>query len=301
MTQRRRHTGTGWPDGPLPGDRRPTDSASSTDSASRAVGDGSVVAGPGAPAAAGRDRGLADAQAAPVRASARRMVTSAGLGIVVLLGLLGFALIVQVKNNSVDPTLAAARQEDLVRILSDLEAREERLRQDIAELEESQRQLTSGAQGRQAALAEATRRADELGILAGRLPATGPGLLVRFAAGGQPISAAVLLDAVQELRGAGAEAMQVRGGDGSAVRIVAGTYFLDADGGVEVSGVRLAGPFEVTVIGEPTTMRTALNIPGGVVASVSGGGGTVIVEERDMVEVTALSDPKVLRYARPVS
>jgi uncharacterized protein YlxW (UPF0749 family) len=221
--------------------------------------------------------------------------------IAVLLALLGFTLVVQLKTTSTDPTLAATRQEDLVRILSDLESQQTRLRQDIAGLEDSQRQLTSGAAGRQAALDAATRRANELGILAGRLPATGPGLSIRFAAAAKPIRAATILDAVQELRGAGAEAMEIAGRDGSVVRIIASTYFLDAPGGLTVDGRRLTGPYTVTVVGDPSTMRTALNIPGGVVASVNGDGGNVIVQERSAVDVKALSAPIALKYARPVS
>ncbi|GAB2944840.1 hypothetical protein GCM10027280_37050 [Micromonospora polyrhachis] len=221
--------------------------------------------------------------------------------IVVLLVLLGFALVVQLRSTSTDPTLAAARQEDLVRILSDLESQEERLRQDIAALEESQRQLASGAQGRQAALEEATRRANELGILAGTLPARGPGLEIRFVAGAKPIRASALLDAVQELRGAGAEAMQIAGADGTPVRIVADTFFLDAENGISVRGRPMSGPYTITVIGDPTTMRTALNIPGGVVASVNGDGGNVIVQEREVADVSALSVPSDLKHARPVS
>jgi uncharacterized protein YlxW (UPF0749 family) len=217
------------------------------------------------------------------------------------LALLGFTFVVQVKSTSTDSSLAALRQEDLVRILSDLEAQEERLRLEIAALEESERQLTSGAEGRQAALEEATRRADELGILAGTLPASGPGLTVRFAPVAKPIRASTLLDAVQELRGAGAEAMQIAGSDGAAVRVVASTYFLDADGGVLVDGRRLAAPYTISVIGDPTTMRTALNIPGGVVASVGGDGGNVTIQEREVVDVSALSAPGELRHARPVS
>jgi uncharacterized protein YlxW (UPF0749 family) len=234
-------------------------------------------------------------------ASVGRKLTSATVMVAVLVALLGFTLVVQLKNNSADPTLGAARQEDLVRILSDLEAREERLRQDISTLEDSQRQLNSGAQGRQAVLQEATRRADELGILAGILPARGPGLTIGFASSTQPIRATAILDAVQELRGAGAEAMQIGGGDGATARIVASTFFLDAEGGVNVGGRRLTGPYTITVIGDPKTMRTALNIPGGVVASVSGDGGNVTVQEHEVVDVTALSKPKDLQHARPVS
>jgi uncharacterized protein YlxW (UPF0749 family) len=232
-----------------------------------------------------------------------RRFSSAAVMIGVLLGLLGFTLAVQLKTTSTDSALAAARQEDLVRILYDLEAREIRLRQDITALEESQRQLRSGEQGRQAALEEATRRADELGILAGTLPARGPGLAVRFQAGTvKPISAMRVLDAVQELRGAGAEAMQISGGDGATVRIVASTYFVDGENGsLVVEGRRLTGPYTITVVGDPATMRTALNIPGGVVASVAGDGGNVTLEDREVAEVSALHVPRTLEHARPVS
>jgi uncharacterized protein YlxW (UPF0749 family) len=227
--------------------------------------------------------------------------SGAGAMIGVLLALLGFTLAVQLKTSSADPTLAATRQEDLVRILSDLESQEERLRQDVTGLEDSQRQLTSGSQARQAALDEATRRADELGILAGTLPARGTGLTVTFSASSSQVRASTILDAVQELRGAGAEAMQISDRDDAAVRVIASTYFLDDDNAIAVSGRRMVGPYTITVIGDPTTMRTALNIPGGVVASVNQDGGNVIVQERDVVDVKALSAPTNLKHARPVS
>ncbi|QOC91834.1 DUF881 domain-containing protein [Micromonospora craniellae] len=249
-----------------------------------------------------RDESAAGAGSAGAGGSLGRL-SSAAVMIGVLLVLLGFTLAVQLKTTSTDSSLAAARQEDLVRILYDLEAREMRLRQDITTLEESQRQLRSGEQGRQAALEEATRRADELGILAGTLPARGPGLAVRFQAGpSKAISASGVLDAVQELRGAGAEAMQISGGDRASVRIVASTFFLDGENGsLIVDGRRLTGPFTITVIGDPSTMRTALNIPGGVVASVARDGGNVIVEDREAAEVSALHVPSTLEHARPVS
>jgi uncharacterized protein YlxW (UPF0749 family) len=231
----------------------------------------------------------------------KHTVSSAGMVIGLLLALLGFTMVVQLKSNATDPTLASARQEDLVRILSDLTAQEQRLRQDISNLQDTQRQLSSGVQGREAALEEARKRADALGILAGTLPAQGTGLTVRFAAGAKPIAAASILDAVQELRGAGAEAMQVSGAAGGDVRVIASTYFIDRDGGIEADGRRLTGPYTISVIGDPTTMRTALNIPGGVVEEVAGGGGNVTVQEPGVVDVTALHAPTSLQHARPGS
>jgi uncharacterized protein YlxW (UPF0749 family) len=241
-----------------------------------------------------------DTGAVQVPGRARR-ISAAGAVIGLLLGLLGFALVVQLRSNASDPGLATARPEDLVRILSDLDARQERLRQEISQLEDSQRQLVSGAQGREAALQEARRRADELGILAGTLPAQGPGLEVRFAPGGDGIPSSTVLDAVEELRGAGGEAMQITGEGSPAVRVVASTYFSDARDGLVVDGAHLAAPYTLLVIGDPQTMQTALNIPGGVVDTVRQRGGNVIVQESEAVRVTALHQVGTPKFAHPVS
>jgi uncharacterized protein YlxW (UPF0749 family) len=234
-------------------------------------------------------------------AARARRFSAAGAVIGLLLGLLGFALVVQLKAKSADAELSAARPEDLVRILSDLEAREQRLRQEIDNLQDTQRRLASGAQGSQAALDEARRRADELGILAGTLPAVGTGLEIVFSPHGRPIKAQAILDAVEELRGAGAEAMQITGTGGTAVRVVASTAFVDDGDGLLTGGQHLAAPYTMMVIGDPQTMRTALNIPGGVVESVAKDGGTVTMREPGQVRVTALHQQGTLRYAEPVS
>lgn len=236
----------------------------------------------------------------PDDGGARRRA-SAGVLIGLLVGLLGFGLAVQLQSSQSDPALASARQEDLVRILDDLDSRKERLRDEIASLESRKRQLNSGAKGKAAALDEARRRADELGILAGTLAAEGPGLKIRFKPGSKPLRADKLLNAVEELRGAGAEAMQITDADGRSVRIVAATYFLDDSGNLEVDGESLSAPYTLTVIGDPRTMRTALEIPGGVVSDVSKDGGTVTMDERQKVTVSALRRAQPPQYARPTS
>jgi uncharacterized protein YlxW (UPF0749 family) len=232
---------------------------------------------------------------------ARRRISAAGAVIGLLVGLLAFGLVVQIKSNTTgDTALANARQDDLVSILSDLNARELRLRSDVTTLQGTLSQLGAGAQGRDAALAEARRRADELGILAGTLAATGPGLVIGFERGAQPVHASTVLGAIEELRGAGAEAMQISGTTGGPVRIVASTSFIDvAKGGISVDGTVLSGSFTVTVIGPAQTMRTALTIPGGVSDAVARDGGTVTVDEPASVTVDALHPPADLRYAKP--
>ncbi|WP_344139178.1 DUF881 domain-containing protein [Luedemannella flava] len=246
----------------------------------------------------------AAAEVAPEKpdAGGGRRLSAAGAVIGLLVGLLGFALVVQLRSNTGDTQLQNTRPEDLVRILSDLNAREERLRSEIGNLQLTRSQLASGAQGREAALAEARRRADELGILAGTLPAVGEGLKIQLVPGrDDPIKAATVLDAVEELRGAGAEAMQIAGNNGTTVRIVASTYFVDSSAGLTVDGKGLTAPYAITVIGPAQTMNTALTIPGGVADAVARDGGNVIVDNSGEVHVDALHPASPLRWANPVS
>jgi uncharacterized protein YlxW (UPF0749 family) len=246
-----------------------------------------------------REDGESETQTAGrAQASARNAV--AGATIALLLGLLAFALVVQVQSNVGDTQLENARQDDLVRILSDLNAREQRLRTDITTLQATLAQLGAGAQGRDAALAEARRRADDLGILAGTLAAQGEGLVLRMVPKDAAIRASTVLEAVEELRGAGAEAMQIAGQSGPAVRVVASTYFGDGPGGLIVDGAVIPAPYTLTVIGPAATMKTALMIPGGVADSVAREGGTLLVDEATQVVVDALHPAESLEHAKPV-
>ena len=212
----------------------------------------------------------------------------------VLLGLLGFALAVQVRTTQ-QAGLNALRESDLVRILDDTSERSARLRAEASELEETRRSLTEGT-GSAAALEEARRRAETLGILAGTLPATGPGIVLTVPDPQGGVQSDVILDAVQELRDAGAEAMQI-----GPVRVVASTYFADdPDGtGVLVDGVPLEPPYRLVAIGDQRTLASALEIPGGVSETLRRLGSEPVVNERARVDVTALRPAATPQYARP--
>lgn len=212
----------------------------------------------------------------------------------VLLALLGFGGAVQVRLIDSDDRLAAARQSDLVGILDNLAERGERLRSEVSELRATRDELTGGTDQRRTALEEAEQRLDTLGILAGTLPAQGPGVEVTITDPRGEVDAAVLLDAVQELRDAGAEAMQV-----GTVRVTARTYFVDRGGTIEADGTPLAAPYRLRAVGDPRTMATALGIPGGVVETVEERGATATVTQREQVTVSALRPVSTPEYARP--
>ena len=216
--------------------------------------------------------------------------------VAVLCALLGFALVTQVHANTTDSFLRTARTADLVRLLDDLGQRQQRLDTERAQLLDTRDRLASGSNAGAAALREAQARARALGVLAGTVTDTGPGVSVQVADPQQRVTAAVLLDTVEELRDAGAEAIQI-----GAVRVVALTAFVDVPGthDIQVDGSVLARPYELRAVGDANTMAAALAIPGGVVDTVSQAGGVATVTRRSAVGIDALRAAPTPRYARP--
>ena len=235
------------------------------------------------------------------------------IAVAVLLGLLGFAAAVQVRSTDADAgVLASARQEDLVAILDDLSSRSARLRQELSTLTATRDRLTSGRDTDAAALTEARRRSQVLGILAGTVAARGPGITLTITDPGGKVGPEVLLDALEELRDAGAEAVQIEGSadldagpggaaSGDVVRVVAGTAFVDGGdrGGVEVDGTLLRAPYRFSVIGDTATLAAALGIPGGALDNIEQRGGGAAVTRSEDIRVATLRPLAKPRYARP--
>ncbi len=212
----------------------------------------------------------------------------------VLCALLGFALVVQVSQTQEDQ-LSSLRQSDLVRLLDDVTQRSGELEDQVSSLEATRDELQSGSGRERAALELAEQQAETLGILSGRLPAEGPGVQIEVVEGAEPLKAFGLFNVLEELRNAGAEAMEVNG-----VRLVASSYFEDTSDGVVVDGQVISSPYRWTAIGDPSTLETALEIPGGAMASLRADGARTTVTQQDQAEVTATVEPRAPRYATPV-
>jgi len=216
--------------------------------------------------------------------------------VAVLCALLGFALVVTVHVERAPHSLDRASNEDLVRILADLNQRADRLRTQVAQLQSEDAALAGSGDRSAAAIQDAQRRADTLGVLAGTKAATGPGITLTIDDPQHTVPADALLDAVEELRDAGAEAMQING-----ARVVASTYLRDDPHGVSVDGVVQHAPYTFTVLGDSHTLADALTIPGGVLDTLTqykGAKGRV-AESADLT-VDALKTPAAPRYAQPV-
>jgi uncharacterized protein YlxW (UPF0749 family) len=221
-------------------------------------------------------------------------VTRAQLIVAVLLFGLGFGLAVQVASNSdSDSALRGARQEDLVRILDELDDRTQRLEDEKEGLEKQRDELENSSDQAEEARKQTIEKERQLGILAGTVAAQGPGITMTIDDTKGTVEADMLLDAIQELRAAGAEAIQVND-----VRVVAGTYLTDSGKSVSVDGNKINAPFRFKVIGKPQDLEPALNIPGGVVQTLEKEQATATVERSDKIVVDALRVAKRPDYAR---
>ncbi|MGL4177202.1 MAG: DUF881 domain-containing protein [Dermatophilaceae bacterium] len=231
---------------------------------------------------------------ARLRRAGSPRLTRANLLAMLLAGTLGFAIIAQVRQTSLEG-LEGLREDELVRIFADVDQDGDRLTAEISDLEASLERLRSQSTNEEEAQRTAQQRVDALGILAGTSAATGPGMVITIRDPDRKVGQTVLLDAVQELRAAGAEAIQI-----GTVRVVASTWFADADGAVSVSGTTLRPPYVIRAIGDGNTLAGAMRIPGGVDATVRRAGGEAEIDIRDEVEIDALLAPDPPQYARPV-
>ncbi|MCL7376518.1 DUF881 domain-containing protein [Streptomyces sp. 35G-GA-8] len=223
-------------------------------------------------------------------------VTRAQLIVAVLLFVLGLGLAIQVTSNNDDSALRGARQEDLVRILDELDNRTQRLEDEKQRLDAQRTELETSSDQAEEARKQTREKEQQLGILAGTVAAQGPGITLTISDPSGTVEPDMLLDAIQELRAAGAEATQVND-----VRVVADTYFSGTGGDVQVDGKAVTAPYDFKVIGKPQDLEPALNIPGGVVQTLEKEQATATVTRAEKIIVDALRPAKRPDYARSSS
>jgi uncharacterized protein YlxW (UPF0749 family) len=215
--------------------------------------------------------------------------------VAVLLALVGFAAVTQVRTNQVDDTYAGLREQDLIDILNGLAGTTQRSQSEIQRLEATRDDLQSASSSRQAALEEARNQAQVLSVLAGTVPVSGPGITITIKEVSGQVEIGPFIDMVQALRTAGAEAMQVN----DEVRVVAQTSFEDGTGGIVVDGRLLEAPFTIDVIGNPDDLVSALRFPDGPQDEFEEDNGAELTfAEEASVRVETTRDPAEADFAQ---
>jgi uncharacterized protein YlxW (UPF0749 family) len=212
-----------------------------------------------------------------------------------LLAVLGFGAVTQVRSAGVNDSYAGYRQEALISVLNGLAGTTQRAETEVARLEETREQLQTDTSAEQAAIEQARTEIDTLEVLAGTVPVTGPGIRITITEETGPVDINSLLDTVQEMRTAFAEAMQING----QVRIVASTSFEDGTGGIYVDGTLLEPPYVIDVIGDPATLQGGMVFPEGPIEQLEADGAAVEVVELQSLDIESVAALERNEYAQP--
>lgn len=244
--------------------------------------------------------GRAPRRAAPKRDLVRAFFRPSRGQLVVGIALFvtAFIVVLTLRSQSTQPEFSNARQADLIQLLDNVSAETRRMEDEVRELELARTELISGANRDEAARQEATRRLEHAQILAGTVPAIGSGVRIQIDDPEEKVTPELLLDAVQELRDAGAEVIEFN----DSVRLVMSSFFaLDEDGRVTADGTVLSAPYVIDAIGDPATLEAGARFRGGLVSEVEGErvGGTVTIEQGESVTIDTIVTPRSYEFARP--
>lgn len=212
----------------------------------------------------------------------------------VLLALVGFAGVVQIKATENDTTYAGYREQDLIDAFEGLSSTTQRTQAEIDRLRNERADLQSASSRGRTALESAQEDVDALNVLAGLVPVTGPGVRITITEETGTVGVGAMLDLVQELRAIGAEAIQLNG----AVRVVAQTSFEQGVGGLLVNGQLVGSPYVVDAIGLSSTLAGAVNFPLGPRKTLESKGATVEVVELGSLDVDAVREPASPDFAQ---
>ncbi|WOP18117.1 DUF881 domain-containing protein [Raineyella sp. LH-20] len=239
-----------------------------------------------------------EASPSPVRPTFRDWLRPERTQVVVaiLLAVVAFAVVTQIRSRGQVDSYSSLRQSDLVGMLDGLNQESRRLQNELESLQAARDQLQSGQDNETLARAQAEDRLTALGILAGTIPAQGQGITITITDPQAKVKPAMILDALEEMRDAGGEVMQING----RIRVVASTWVGSGASGIVVDGQAVSTPITLEVIGDPHSLEEAARFRGGLVSQITDPrvGGQVTITKSDNLTITSLHTARSPQFAR---
>jgi uncharacterized protein YlxW (UPF0749 family) len=182
------------------------------------------------------------------------------LAVAVVAAILGVLVIGQLRGQAGVPGLSGLSSTELTQLIANLNAGNERLRDELGDLTRQEAKLTEARDRGQTTVGDLRSDLERLRAWAGLTSVTGQGITILITG---PIGGDGVEDLLNELRNAGAEAIAVNG-----VRVVNGTVVAGAPGALSVENDAIGDTFEIKAIGSPQILTGTLTRTGGVIAQV---------------------------------
>jgi uncharacterized protein YlxW (UPF0749 family) len=221
----------------------------------------------------------------------------APVAVITVTALVGFLLVSQLRGTQrFRQRLSAENEGDLTRILASLTTEADALRDQIGTLKLQLQTLQTSSQQEVAANQATADELRSLQVLSGAVAVAGPGAMVAIDDPARGVKYDTLIDVIQELRDAGAEAIGINN-----QRVGVSSWLTQRDGKVVLDGLALNGPYVVTAIGDGTTLEGGLRIPGGAIDALTAIKDVKVDVQRSAnVVIPALANAPVFRAAHPV-
>jgi uncharacterized protein YlxW (UPF0749 family) len=206
---------------------------------------------------------------------------------------LGVLVVVQIRSQAGNNTLAAMSSQDLTFLVANLNTRNDQLRQEIATLQSQLATLESGGSLGASSVNELRAEIDRIRAWAGLDPVSGRGITITISG---PIAASAVEDLLNELKNAGAEAISIE-----EVRVVPQTVIGGVAGAVSIDDTALGDSFTIRAIGTPETLTGSLARAGGIIAQLAATdpGATIDVEETSRMVLPATMRNLAPSHGRP--
>ncbi len=215
--------------------------------------------------------------------------------------IMGLITAFQFRTIGMDQSVPYDRVQELTMEKKRLEEDLERLQEKAADLVVKIKEAGKGSKEAGAALKE---ELTEVELYAGLVPISGTGVEIVLENSSEPagfggssgnytIKDDDILKVINELRGAGAEALAING-----QRIMATSEVRMAGNHINVNLTRLSPPYIITGVGNSAALKSSLEIKGGLVEYLTDLGITVTIYPGDKVLVPAYNGTLRFDYAR---
>ena len=238
-----------------------------------------------------RKRGRARA---PRRRPIKRTIVSKALTsamVFLLCALVGFAYMVQSRNAT--DSYSTLSEDELVRLIDESSTQISQLESQKTKLEGQLSTVKSAADKQEESQRIAKEIEQSTGILSGRLAAQGKGVRISIYGNDKAVTAALMFNLIEELRNAGAEAIEIND-----IRVVTSTYVADTDSGLVCDGRAISAPYSIEAIGDPNALSNAVTIAGGVGQQIKARGAQVDVVQPDNVIIASVRESPSYQYAK---
>ena len=218
---------------------------------------------------------------------------SNGLALAAVSAILGFLVVVQLQSQAGVPGLQGRSSQELTVLIGNLSTHNGQLRQEIAVLERQVAALAAGGDRGESSVDAVRTDLRRVRAWVGMAPVRGPGVEITIAG---PLPGDAVSELLNELRNAGAEALDVDG-----VRLVPGSVVAGPAGALTLDGQSLPNPLRVRAIGSPVVRTGSLTRVSGPLAVLDARFPDVLVEvvPADVIELPASERNVVPVHGQP--